>query len=516
MLVDLKVGSLHEPLSGRRWDPPEITRRWLERAALYRDLGLAPSDCVFLHLGNTPEFFVELLAIWALGGCVAPIDPRLTPFEVQTLAAAARPRFSVWPGAPVEEVAEPLAASGARLVDVSEPSRGQNAAGDPVPPETPGGLDADALILFTSGTTGQPKGVVHTHRSLRARWIGLRQSLGVEKFRRTLCLLPTHFGHGLICNCLFPWLSGQDLFIAPPFRSDLVIELGGLLDRCGITFLSSVPSLWRLALRTARPPRRGTLERVFCGSAPLSASLWREIQQWAGTREVWNAYGITETGSWLAGSSIEDLVVEDGLIGPAWGSVVRVLRSGTVELPPGLAEQCAAGEPGYVWVNTAALMRGYLGRDDLTRRVVRDGWFSTGDIGLLDARGFLYLRGRVREEINKGGMKVYPGDIDAVVERFEGASDVCAFGFEDALYGEDVGIAVVLEAREPAVLRRLLEWTRRHLARHQMPRRWYLLDEIPRSSRGKVNRSAVAEHCAQLAPLDLRELAGDERGGADS
>jgi acyl-CoA synthetase (AMP-forming)/AMP-acid ligase II len=516
MFVDLKVGSLHEPLTGRRWDRSEIMRRWALRVAFYQDRGLTRSDRVFLHFGNTLEFFVDLLAIWTLGGCIAPIDPRLTPFEVETLATAATPRFSVWLGAPDTETEKRLASLGTSVVDAAESSRITAADKAARWPEESAGLDEDALILFTSGTTGRPKGVVHTHRSLRARWISLRQALGLEKYRRTLCLLPTHFGHGLICNCLFPWLSGQDLFVVPPFRPDLVVELGGLIDRCEITFLSSVPSVWRLALRTARPPGGHTLERVFCGSAPLSAQLWRDIQEWTGTREVWNAYGITETGSWLAGSSVKDLVVEDGLIGEPWGSIVKVLRAAALDVPLGLAEECGSGEPGYVWVNTPALMRGYLGRDDLTRQVVRDGWFLTGDIGLVDERGLLFLRGREREEINKGGMKVYPGDIDAVVERFEETLDVCAFGFEDALHGENVGMAVVLKAREPVHVRRLLEWMRRHLAKHQMPLRWYVLDEIPRSSRGKVNRASVAEHCARLAPLDLRKFAGDGLGSGDS
>ena len=90
----------------------------------------------------------------------------------------------------------------------------------------------------------------------------MQQSLGLESYRRTLCLLPTHFGHGLICNCLFPWLSGQHLFVGPPYRPDLVMRLGTLLDKYGITFMSSVPSLWKLALKSSKPPESGTLKRV--------------------------------------------------------------------------------------------------------------------------------------------------------------------------------------------------------------------------------------------------------------
>jgi acyl-CoA synthetase (AMP-forming)/AMP-acid ligase II len=501
MFVNLTFGSLTEPLTDKHWDREAVRQRYRQRLAFYARRGLAPADRVFLHYGNTPEFLVDLVAIWGLGGCAIPIDSRLTPFEIETLARVAAPRFSLWPAAPDTALATTLSGIGAEVVDASQ------AEAEPVPGQVPApsvSLDQDALILFTSGTTGQPKGVVHTHRSLRARWMALRQSLGLAAFRRTLCLLPTHFGHGLICNCLFPWLSGEHLFIVPPFKPDLILQLGALLDEHRITFLSSVPTVWRLALKTAAPPRTASLQRVFCGSAPLSAHLWAEIRRWTGAREVWNAYGITETGSWLAGTSVAGFTPEDGLVGEAWGGVVKILRSADPAMALGAAEECAPGESGHVWVNTPALMRGYLGRDDLTAEVVAAGWFRTGDIGLLDERGWLYLRGREREEINKGGMKVYPADIDAVVERFEHTVDVCTFAVEDALLGEDVGVAVVLRGADAAMLRHLHDWTAQHLARHQMPRRWYLVDEIPRTSRGKINRSAVAARCAGLQPVDVR------------
>jgi acyl-CoA synthetase (AMP-forming)/AMP-acid ligase II len=157
--------------------------------------------------------------------------------------------------------------------------------------------------------------------------------LGLIPFARTLCLLPTHFGHGLICNCLFPWLSGQDLFITPPFRPDIIMRLGRLLDDHHITFMSSVPSIWKLALKLANRRRPAACNGCIAARRRCRR-IWEDIRTWTGTRQVCNAYGITETGSWVVGLSNDaDCAAEDGLVGEGWGAVVKVLRT---------ANQCAA------------------------------------------------------------------------------------------------------------------------------------------------------------------------------
>jgi acyl-CoA synthetase (AMP-forming)/AMP-acid ligase II len=514
MMLDTHTGSLVEPLTGRRWIPEECAFRIEARAANLRARGFGRGDRAFIHFGNCNEFFVELLAIWRAGGCAIPVDSRFTPFEIETLASWAKPRLALFNGAADAEVAAVLGRLNVPVVDIT--AHEDAGAASAAPGTAPGArLDDDALILFTSGTTGQPKGVVHTHRSLRARWMSLRDHLGLEAYARTLCLLPTHFGHGLICNCLFPWLSGCDLHILPPFKPEIVSQLGTIVDEHNITFMSSVPAVWRLAQRIAKPPQAHSLKRVFVGSAPLSASLWETVQVWSGTKAVFNSYGITETGSWLAGTTVPDFIPENGLVGEAWGGVIRVLKSNQPGAPDEPDAVCAADASGHVWVNTPALMRGYLDRDDLTEKVVSDGWFLTGDIGVIDGRGWLYLRGREREEINKGGMKVYPADIDSVIERFPATTDVCAFAFEEPLLGEDVGVAVVIENTASATLLSLYDWTNRHLARHQMPQRWYVVPEIPRTSRGKVNRTSVAEACAGATPVNFAALRRGSGDGSD-
>ena len=489
------LGAIHELAGGRWWDRERLWAEVSGRVERNRAAHLEPGDRVLLLAANTLEFFAELLAVWVGGATAVPVDAALTGFELDNLAAAADPRLIVVTGngnAP--------AARGVPVVSTYETSaQGAGAISSRLK------LDDEALILFTSGSTGKPKGVVHTHRSLAARWQSLRQALGTETYRRTLCLLPVYFGHGLICNCMFPLLSGCDLYLGPAFAPDALSQLGRTIDRHRITAMSSVPTLWRLALKLARAPREGSLRRVHCGSAPLSRELWRRIAEWAGGAEVVNSYGITETGSWLAGSLGAGEPM-DGLVGHGWGTEVRILK--TAQSPPAAIHEaeCGRGETGYVWIQTPALMKCYFRRPDLTDAAVSGGWFFTGDMGCQDEGGRLILGGRAVDEINKGGMKIQPQDVENAAEGFEQLSDVCAFGIPDELYGQNLALAFVLRENNPETLGQFYRWVGSRLARHKMPAAWYPLESIPRSARGKVHRPTVAKLCGERRPLDPRLL----------
>ena len=158
-------------------------------------------------------------------------------------------------------------------------------------------------------------------------------------------------------------------------------------------------------------------------------------------------------------------------------------------------------------------MKGYFQRQDLTDAVISQGWFMTGDIGLINDQGQLFLKGRERDEINKGGMKIYPADVDEVFEQSGTTQDICTFRLKDELYGENVGIALVLKDRGEDAIRNLHHWIDTHLAQHKQPVRWYVLDDIPRTSNGKINRETVRHACTSRTPLNLQQILRNANSG---
>jgi acyl-CoA synthetase (AMP-forming)/AMP-acid ligase II len=268
MHVNRNLGRLIEVATGREWGREEIRQQVMRRVAAYRRLGVGRGERVLIQLGNCLEFFAELLAVWHAGGCAVPVDTRLTSFEFERIVHATRARLTI-----VDDAADAAKAASAGIEAIHTRDAGSNPAPSIVLPSALR-LDDDGLILFTSGSTDRPKGVVHTHRSLLARWTSLQDVLGTHAYERTLCFLPTNFGHGLICNCLFPWLAGCDLFIAPPFKAEVIARLGDLVSaaRCGGFMLDP---------RRSRPPcgRRSRPGQAFEKSSMPTASPKRAAGQ---------------------------------------------------------------------------------------------------------------------------------------------------------------------------------------------------------------------------------------------
>ena len=456
-------------LPGERvWPPGELAAEVARRAGILAAIGVGRGARVVIAHGGSAEFLADLLAVWTCGAAAACLDPGLTARELANVVGFVEPAVVLTRGGPPQGADLPV-----EIRDLSA------ATGAGSPPPADGELDDPALLLFTSGTTGAPKGVVLTFRAVLARIALNIAAIGRETLSVSLVTLPTHFGHGLIGNTLTPLFAGGTV-ILPERGIALARGLGALVDRHRVGFLSSVPSLWQLALRTSPRPAGGSLRRVHVGSAPLSAALWQSIAAWTGC-EVVNCYGITETANWIGGgSSLTGF--RDGYVGRPWGGQAAVRHDdGTI----------AATGTGEIVVQTPSLMHGYYRRDDLTASVLNDGWYRTGDIGTVDGGGGVSLSGRMKDEVNRAGFKIQPSEIDMLLESHPGIAEACCFGVPDTVSGETLAAAVRLADGAVEDEQSLRAWCASRIRREATPERWFFVAEIPRTARGKVSRDAV-------------------------
>lgn len=469
MRIDLtNLGHIHDLSAGTSLGGDALSQAVAGRAAVLKAKGAGRGATVAIGHGGSLSFFIDLFAVWACGATAACIDASLTPGERSNVSAFAKPVLVLVSS---DAEAEGWSVPAVNLAD-APPS--DNLVVSPA-----SHLDDAAVILFTSGTTGAPKGVVLTFRALFARIALNHAHIGDSLKGRTLVTLPTHFGHGLIGNALTPLFAGGEIVLAPRGLG-LAKDLGRLIDAERISFMSSVPTLWRMALKLSNPPSGGTLKRVHVGSAPLSSALWQDIAAWAGAETV-NCLGITETSNWIGGASSLRDGIEDGFVGRPWGGSVAVrLDDGRI---------LARGE-GEIVVQTPSLMAGYLDRPDLTSAVLEDGWYRTGDQGFVDARG-VTVAGRIKDEINRAGFKIQPAELDMLIEQHDDVAEACAFAIPDAVSGEIVGAAVRFKPGVAGDLESVKAFCRSRMRREATPERWFTVDEIPRTARGKVSREAV-------------------------
>jgi oxalate---CoA ligase len=479
MMISLReCGSIRDIGLGICWDSVSFAQQVSRRAALLSKMNIGRHSLVGILHNGTAHFFADLFATWTVGATVACLDSHLTDAELEIITGFAKPAVLL-----VNRNTRTIKLSTTVAELDTSSATDLNITSDFHP-------DDRALVLFTSGTTGNPKGVVLTFRALLARISANVGVIGKAALGRTLVALPTHFGHGLIGNSLTPFMNGGEI-VLHPLGTSLASNLGRIIDDHGITFMSSVPALWHLAKSHSRPPTQRSLLRVHVGSAPLSEQLWLEVAAWSAA-EVVNCYGLTETANWIAGASSKVDGIAEGLMGRSWGSTIAVMDDGGNIQPIGQGE---------IVVQTPGLMTGYLNRPDLTSVAIRDGWFHTGDRGSVDATGRVWLTGRIKDEINRGGMKIQPAEIDTLLERHPAIAEACTFGIADPVSGQAVATLVRLVKGATATPESLQAWCRERLRQAAIPERWFVVDDIPRNARGKVNRDEVRRVFAENNPI---------------
>ncbi|GFG72406.1 AMP-dependent synthetase [Mycolicibacter senuensis] len=451
---------------------PELDARAGALAAALAGDGVTAGDRVALMASNRPEFVVAVQAIWRLGAVAALISPAWKRDEVANALALTRPRYALGDH-PVLAELMPMR----HLDDVTAEIPAGTWEGDPPPP------DADALLVFSSGTTGLPKAVRHTHASLAAGVRHWRDALGLTADDRIQVVTPPSHILGLL-NILTALSVGAQVRLHRRFDVDVMLATIGE-DR--ITVEMAVAPI---ALAIAAHPELesfdlSSLRYIMWGATPITAAVAEEVTRRTGVGWV-PAYGTSELPvlacSPTDGAGGNDAVL-DTVGRPVPGVQLQVVDLATGEpLPPGV--------PGEILARSESLMAGYL-PDEATPEVVRDGWFHTGDVGYLDADGWLRITDRCKEMIKVRGFQVAPAEIEAVLHEHPAVADCGVFGVPDERDGEAVVAAVALRAPVPEA--ELTELVAGRLASYKHPRRLVIVPEIPRLPSGKLLRRLLKE-----------------------
>jgi long-chain acyl-CoA synthetase len=433
------------------------------------DLGIGAGDVVAVKLRNRVEFVLLLLASSRLGATVTPINPSLTDAEVIRQLNDSGARLLV-----VEDGAAVM--RGITTLSVEEVSE------KPVRSDPPPHLDSSALalLIYTSGTTGTPNGVMLDHANIDAMADMGRQALKIGPADRCLLILPLFHVNGIVVSVLTPLLAGASVVIGDRFNPRTFFHT---IEHERPTFFSAVPTIYNMlaALPDDVAPDTSSLRFGICGAAPAPQELLTRFETRYGFPIV-EGYGLSEA---TCDSTINpvDGPRRAGTVGlPFPGQEIRIVDERGAEVPQ--------GEDGEVAVRGPNVMRGYLGRPDETARVIVDGWLHTGDIGRIDAHGYLTLVGRSKDMIIRGGESIYPKEIEDVLASDPAVLEAAVIGLPDDKWGEVVSACVqprLGDAINPEALQALCVRT---LASYKRPTAFFVVDAIPRNAVGKIDKAS--------------------------
>ena len=447
----------------------EVARRVDAVAGQFAAGGVRRGDVVAVMLPNRVELLLALLAAWRLGAAATLVNPVFTPNEAGYQIADS--------GAKLLIATAPDASYGVPVLAADDLATAP-AGSLPVPDTRPGDL---ALLIYTSGSTGRPKGVMLDHANLVAMGASLGQAMMLSPDDRCLLVLPLFHVNAILVSCLAPMMAGAQVTILPRFAPDTFLAA---ISRYRATYFSAVPTIYaRLAeLPEDQLGDTSSVRFAVCGAAPVSRELLRRSEARFGFPII-EGYGLTEG---TCASAVNPLggVRKPGTVGVALpGQQVATMR------PDG--SFAAVGEPGEVVIRGANVMRGYLNRPGATAEAIVDGWLHTGDVGVLDADGYLAIVDRIKDMIIRGGENIYPQEIESVLARHGAVLEAAVIGAPHEVYGE-VPVAYVVTYPDAAVTAgELLAVCRGNLTKIKIPVAINIVPVLPKNPVGKTDKPAL-------------------------
>ncbi|MBO0902768.1 acyl--CoA ligase [Jiella sonneratiae] len=495
MLDLLKAGGADDPAIGAP-DRPFLSYRRLSElveatVGTLNRLGIGRGDRVAIVLPNGPEMATAFVAV-AAGASAAPLNPAYRAEELEfylgDLGAKALILDEVGHEA-AERVAAKLGIPVLRLsARPDAPAGAFTLSGEPVGEAARPGLSGEgdeALVLHTSGTTSRPKIVPLSLGNLAASARHIRSSLALAPGDRCLNVMPLFHIHGLIAAVLSSLSAGASVTCTPGFNA---LKFFQWLDDAAPSWYTAVPTMHQAIL--ARAPRnldsvaRAELRFIRSSSSSLPPQVMAELEKTFDCPVI-EAYGMTEASHQMTSNLLPPGARKAGSVGPAAGPEVAVLS------PDG--EVLAAGEIGEICIRGPNVTSGYENNDKANAEAFAHGWFHTGDQGRIDADGFLFLTGRLKEIINRGGEKISPREVDEVLMDHPAVAQVVCFAMPHDKLGEEVAAAIVLREGAKAGEHEIRAFAATRLADFKVPRKLVFLDEIPKGATGKLQRIGLAD-----------------------
>jgi long-chain acyl-CoA synthetase len=462
-------------------------------AMLFRMHGLQPGDTVSLVMPNGLMTLRLLLGAMAGGWCVNPVNLLSQPAQMRYVLGHSDCKLvivnSQWEQAVrgmLAELDRPIAViviePDAVELDINaapaaDATRTEEAAVDTQ-------ADAIALLMYTSGTTGVPKGVMLSQQNLVSNALAISTEHALTSADRVLAVLPLYHINAFAVTMLAPLAHGGSLAMPRKFS---VARFWDQASDTQCTWLNVVPTMISYLLEGEAPSREHTRNIRFCrsASAALAPDHLRAFEQKFGIGII-ETMGLTETMAPAFSNPLDPARRKVGAVGVASGCEARVIDANLVPVADGVIGEVAIRGPN--------VMRGYYKNEDATRATFTpDGWLRTGDLGLRDRDGFFFVTGRIKELIIKGGENIAPREIDEVVLRHPAVLDAAAVGIPDRHYGQEIMVCVVLRPDHDATEEALRDFCVEHLGRYKTPKVIRFVKELPRGPSGKVQRLKLLE-----------------------
>ena len=491
--------ALVEVERGRRFTYAELNARANRIAAALRTRGVAPGDRVAFLMMNGAEYVEAYYGVAKLGAVMVPLNWRLVPDELAFIIGDAGATVLLF-DSEFDEAAEALHAADTplrtwlRVGGEGGPAFADDydtacAAESDDAVESDAGEDDMLFIMYTSGTTGLPKGAVHTHGTVAAASITINMTADNRHGDRYLQMLPL-FHVGALLPMTGGLHRGAAIVLMRQFDPARVFPL---IEEEKITTGLAVPAMlnFMLAAGGHESHDHSTVRWIMSGAAPVPVSL---IEKYAALGiEIHQVYGLTETCGPACLISPEAALAKAGSTGPAFFHTdVRVVDAEGAPVAP--------GEVGEVIIRGAHIMKEYWNRPDATAETIRDGWLYSGDLATIDADGYVYIQDRKKDMIITGGENVYPAEIEDVLSRHPKLSESAVIGMPSERWGETPAAIVVPKPGETVTADEVLDFCRDKLARYKIPKVVDFIDVIPRNPTGKILKRLLREQFPGPAP----------------